>query len=104
MDNTRSTKNYAAHGGSEWVIGGKLTFLPGATVEGADTLFGAVPGETVKPPYVPDSKATTAAALREEFNKLLAALRDAGILAVEPHSAASDERNSAPIDGEGDGG
>ena len=29
-----STKNYAAHGGGEWVIGGKLTVLEGATVEG----------------------------------------------------------------------
>lgn len=83
MDNTRNTRNYAAHGGNEWVIGGKLTFLPGATVEGADTLFGAVPGETVKTPYVSDSKATTAAALREDFNKLLAALRSIGILAAE---------------------
>ena len=83
MDNTRNTRNYAAHGGNEWVIGGKLTFLPGATVEGADTLFGAVPGEVVKAPYVPDSKATTAAALREDFNKLLAALRSVGVLAAE---------------------
>ena len=33
------TRNYHAHGGSEWVIGGKLTFLPGATVEGAEGLF-----------------------------------------------------------------
>ena len=83
MDNTRSTKNYAAHGGNEWVIGGKLTFLPGATVEGADTLFGAVPNEAGDPLYIPDSKATTAAALRDDFNKLLAVLRATGILAVE---------------------
>ena len=90
MDNTRSTKNYAAHGGNEWVIGGKLTFLPGATVEGADTLFGAVPGETGTPPYVPDSKATTAAALRDDFNKLLAAMREAGIIAASPDTSAAD--------------
>ena len=32
MDHT--ARNYHAHGGSEWVVGGKLTFLPGATVEG----------------------------------------------------------------------
>ena len=44
------TRNYHAHGGSEWVIGGKLTFLPGATVEGAD------------------------------FNALLLALREAGLM------------------------
>ena len=38
MDNT--ARNFHAHGGSEWVIGGKLTFLPGASVEGAEGLFG----------------------------------------------------------------
>ena len=26
------TRNYTAHGGKETVIGGKLTFLPGAAV------------------------------------------------------------------------
>jgi len=34
IDTTRMTRNYHAHGGDEWVIGGKLTFLPDATVEG----------------------------------------------------------------------
>ena len=34
MSDTHNTRNYAAHGGGEWVIGGKLTVLPGATVEG----------------------------------------------------------------------
>jgi hypothetical protein len=29
-----NTKNYAAHGGNEWVVGGKLTILDGATVTG----------------------------------------------------------------------
>ena len=93
MDNTRNTRNYAAHGGNEWVIGGKLTFLPGATVEGADTLFGAVPGETVKPPYIPDSKATTTAALREDFNKLLATLRSVGVLAAEEAADIGEEQD-----------
>ena len=37
MSNT--ARNYHAHGGNEWVVGGKLTFLPGATVEGAEGLF-----------------------------------------------------------------
>ena len=45
-----TARNYHAHGGSEWVVGGKLTFLPGATVEGAD------------------------------FNALLLALREAGLM------------------------
>ena len=30
MSNGYNAKNYFAHGGSELVIGGKLTFLPGA--------------------------------------------------------------------------
>ena len=34
-----NTRNYMAHGGDELVIGGKLTFLPGAVVEGAEGLF-----------------------------------------------------------------
>ena len=34
-----STRNFHAHGGNEWVVGGKLTFLPGAVVEGAEGLF-----------------------------------------------------------------
>ena len=38
-----TARNYHAHGGSEWVVGGKLTFLPGATVEGAEGLFDLPP-------------------------------------------------------------
>ena len=34
MSDTHNTRNYFAHGGGEWVIGGKLTVLEGATVEG----------------------------------------------------------------------
>ena len=34
-----NTKNYFAHGGNELVVGGKLTFLSGATIEGAEGLF-----------------------------------------------------------------
>ena len=34
MPDTHITKNYMAHGGDELVIGGKLTILEGATVEG----------------------------------------------------------------------
>ena len=45
MEDTRNTKNYVAHGGNEWVIGGKLTFLPGAAVEGGDGLFSGGTGE-----------------------------------------------------------
>ena len=34
-----TARNYHEHGGNEWVIGGKLTFLPGVVVEGAEGLF-----------------------------------------------------------------
>ena len=76
-----NTRNYMAHGGDELVIGGKLTFLPGATVEGADGLFDLPTG--IQLPAMPDSEATTVAALREDYNRLLAALRTAGLMAAE---------------------
>lgn len=79
-DMTRSARNYFAHGGGELVIGGKLTFLPGATVEGGDDLFGqSEPAAQIA--YIADSEATTIATLREDFNGLLAALRNAGLMA-----------------------
>lgn len=96
MSEMRTTKNYFAHGGNELVIGGKLTFLPGAEVEGIEGLYDNLPtAELIEQngPFVPDSEATTVAALRESFNALLAALRDAGILAssVQKESAAVSE-------------
>lgn len=79
-DMTRSAHNYFAHGGGELVIGGKLTFLPGATVEGGDGLFGqSEPAAQIA--YIADSEATTIAALKDDFNGLLAALRNAGLMA-----------------------
>ena len=79
-DMTRSARNYFAHGGGELVIGGKLTFLPGATVEGGDDLFGqSEPAAQIA--YIADSEATTIAALKDDFNGLLAALRNAGLMA-----------------------
>ena len=38
-------------------------------------------------PYIPDSEAGTVAALREDFNRLLAALREAGMMATASESA-----------------
>ena len=78
-DMTRSARNYFAHGGGELVIGGKLTFLPGATVEGGDDLFGqSEPAAQIA--YIADSEATTIAALKDDFNALLAALRSCGLM------------------------
>ena len=79
-DMTRNTHNYFAHGGNELVIGGKLTFLPGATIEGGDDLFTpSLPFDQIA--YVPDSEATTIAALKDDYNALLAAIRNAGLMA-----------------------
>ena len=85
------SKCYFAHGGNELVIGGKLTFLPGASVEGGDGLFDALPGETdVTLPFLDDSTATTVAQLREDYNHLLAVLRSVGILATAPEGGGDE--------------
>ena len=79
---SHNTKNYFAHGGEELVIGGKLTFLEGATVEGGAGLFDLPTGVPAGDPVdLPDSTASTVAALRDDYNRLLSALRAAGILA-----------------------
>lgn len=83
MSNT--ARNYHAHGGNEWVIGGKLTFLPGATVEGAEGLFELPTASEPVLLNVSESDATTVAALREDYNQLIAELRNAGLVA-EPAS------------------
>ena len=67
-----------AHGAKS-VIGGKLTFLPGATIEGGDDLFGQ-PSSFESIGYVADSEATTIAALKDDFNALLAAIRPADLM------------------------
>lgn len=72
-----------AHG-AKMVIGGKLTFLPGAVVEGAEGLFDSPAGEGQPLSYMAPSEATTIAVLREDFNALLAALQEAGLMASAP--------------------
>ena len=80
MSDTRTTKNYFAHGGNELVVGGKLTFLPGATVEGAEGLFDLPGGGNAVLPFLADSTASTVAQWREDYNRLLSALRTAGLM------------------------
>ena len=75
-----NTRNFHAHGGNEWVIGGKLTFLPGAVVEGAEGLFDVPDKNIVQFANIPASTATSNAALREDFNRLLSALKEAGAM------------------------
>ena len=99
MSNAYTTKNYIAHGGDEWVIGGKLTFLPGAVIEGGD--FGeAGDGNVVQLPFIANSQATNVAGLKESFNALLTALRAAGLMAAE--TVVTDEQTDpAPAGGDG---
>ena len=97
MANTYNTKNYFAHGGEQLVIGGKLTFLEGAEVEN----FPGGNTNSTDAPYVADSEATTVAALKTDFNSLLAALRTAGILSATAPETPAEE---TPAEGEGGGG
>ncbi len=128
MPDTHNTKNYMAHGGNELVIGGKLTFLPGAEVEGGEGLFdgigegscytlpvagastlggikvgaglsiteeGVLSADGVTPAaHQADSEATTIAALKEDFNALLAALRTAGLMATASNEASGNDAGS----------
>lgn len=92
MSDAHNTKNYFAHGGNELVIGGRLTFLPGASVEGADGLFDLpTGGGAAQLPALPDSEASTVAALRQDYNALLTALRTAGLMATEAPAVPDDE-------------
>ena len=76
--NKYQPRNYTAHGGKETVIGGRLTFLPGAEVIG---LLEAV--MMPKASALLDSDAKSVAQLREDYNALLGVLRAAGLLASE---------------------
>ena len=72
-----NTRDYTAQGGTETVIGGKLTidgtlvFHEGATIEG-----GPVANQA-------DSTATTVSALKDDLNALLAKLKAAGLMAAD---------------------
>ncbi len=101
MPDTHVTRNYFAHGGNELVIGGKLTFLEGATVEGGEGLFDSAPEETAPLlAYQADSTATSASGLKEDFNALLAKLRTAGLM---PAEAPAEPPAETPDQGEGGG-
>ena len=80
-------ENYFAHGGRELVIGGKLTFLPGATVEGAEGLFDlptAAEGACLQQlANVPECTGSNVAAVKATLNQLLAALKQAGLMAAD---------------------
>ena len=92
-----ANRNYFAHGGKELVIGGKLTFLPGAVVEGVDGLLDVETEMALEydAPSVPDSEATTVTALREDYNHLLATLRTTGVLAGPSETKLTSEATHA---------
>ena len=71
-----TTKNYSEQGGDVTHIGGRLVFDEGASVEGLPSTFMPVANQ-------PESAATTVAALKEDFNALLARLKAAGFMAKE---------------------
>ena len=77
MPNTHITKNYFAHGGNELVVGGKLTFLPGATVEGGEGLFSEPMPNQAAATGTSGANAVTA------INALLVKLKDAGLMAPD---------------------
>ena len=83
MSDTYNTRNYAAHGGGEWVVGGKLTFLEGATVDGLPAATAYASGGVLLAANQTDSAASTIAGLNVEFNALLAKLKAAGIMAPD---------------------
>ena len=93
MPDTHNCKNFFAHGGNELVIGGKLTLLEGATIEGLTDAMEKIEN-------VPESTATTVAALKENFNTLLAALKTVGFMEPDP---VEDDDGDDEDDDDGDG-
>ena len=83
MPNTHITKNYFAHGGDELVIGGRLTVLPDAVVDG-------LPGEKMIA-HQEQSAATTVTALKDDFNGLPVKLQEAGLMAEAPEETDNGE-------------
>ena len=80
MSETRSAKNYFAHGGNELVVGGKFD-LPAWCSRGRCRRYSTCPLRVAAVlPFLADSTATTVAQLREDYNRLLGALRAAGLM------------------------
>lgn len=71
-----NAKNYTEQGGGITHIGGKLIIEEGASVEGLPSSFTPAANQT-------DSEATTIAALKDDFNALLAKLKTAGLMTAD---------------------
>jgi len=71
-----NVKNFKEQGGNRWVIGGELEVLEGAKL--------TLQGLNLKPAQgQADSTASTIADLKKDFNLLLAALFEAGLMAAD---------------------
>ena len=67
-----NTKNYTEPGGDITHIGGKLIIEPGAEVVGLPAAGN-----------VPESAATTVAGVKDDLNAVIAALKAAGLMAIQ---------------------
>ena len=82
-----NAKNYTEQGGETTHFGGKVIFEEGCEVSGV--------------PFTPaenqaDSTATTVANLKEDFNALLAKLKDVGIMAPDEEEESDPEEQPDP--------
>ena len=71
-----NAKNYTEQGGEKTVIGGTLEIKEGASVTGLPSSFTPAVNQA-------DSEATTIAALKDDFNALLAKLKAAGLMVAD---------------------
>ena len=94
-----NAKNYM-ESADEWVIGGKLTLLDGATVEGMEATPTAAGGVKLAAP-VADDATGTAASLKTTVNALLASLREAGVLGEAAAITAQPQDVTAAAGGTG---
>ena len=97
MPDTHNTRNFFAHGGNELVIGGKLTFLEGAEVEGMENAITPAENQAA-------STASTVATLKEDFNTLLAALKAAGLMEADAEPEPDDSGDGEDDDDDENGG
>ena len=77
-----NAKNYTEQGGEITRIGGRLVIEEGGSVEGLPS-FPVAENQAA-------SEASTIAALKEDFNALLAKLKAAGLMAADTESATEE--------------
>lgn len=83
---TRNTHNYFAQGGNELVIGGSSPFLPGCDHLKAATTVYAFAAPLIRSHMYLTARRLPFAALKDDYNALLAAIRNAGLMESAPSS------------------